>query len=606
MFLWHNRYNDMKGGIISMSNTGTFTLQSKLTRYTLKERIGSGGMATVYRAWDNNLDRDVAIKVLHEHLSFEQTFQERFEREGKFVAGFHHPHIVQVYDSASVETDDIPIYYMVMPYLTGSTLEGVISEHRQRNESIPTNVIIKLLHEIASALDYAHARGMIHRDIKPANIIYDSHDRAILTDFGIARLVDMGNLTVEGMTIGTPAYMSPEQAQGLEIDQQADIYSLGVIAYELITGTPPFGDGTISVMLQHVNAPVPQISDILNMPNDSLDAVMNRVLAKSSKYRYPTATEFAEELSNALQNKPLKNPPQVTKVLEPVKAIAESDQSYDGKPKIKLKNSDSSNSPLGLLAIGLGLTAFVLVIALLTQSPQQVAIEPTLVSLSVKSSEVADSMTGDIFFTSTFDDADSMLEAWDQSDSQFMSREIVDGQYNITNHRANTATTSLFDQIYTYDDVTLTLDAHLVDASSLASGYGIVFRYVDPENYNVFAVDGRGRFSIWVREAGQWLELRDADSQWTEHPAINADSESNTLTIEIFDNTLRGFVNDVEVTHVQDDTIATGGIGIYLATTPQGEASIEVDSFTVSESNQPVSAMTDDSDNQTESMTADE
>lgn len=584
-----------------MSSTGTYALQSKLTRYTIKERIGAGGMATVYRARDNNLERDVAIKVLHEHLSFEYTFQERFEREAKFVAGFHHPHIVQVYDFAMVETDDISIYYMVMPYLTGATLEHVIDDYRQRNETVPTEIIISLVREIASALDYAHARGMIHRDIKPANILYDSHNRAILTDFGIARLVDTGNLTVEGMTVGTPAYMSPEQAQGLEIDHHADIYALGVIAYELITGTSPFGDGTISVMLQHVNAPVPQISDSLDMPNESLDTVMNRVLAKLPNYRYPTATEFVEELVNALQNKPLNNPPQVTKVLEAVDAIPDSSQSPHSEPKIKRKGM--SSSPLGLLAIGLGLIAFVLVIALLTQTPEQTTIQPTLISESGESSEVANSMTGNIFFTSTFDDTDTMLEAWDQSDSQFMTREIENGQYIITNHRANTATTSLFDQVYTYQNVTITLDAHLVDAQSSASGYGIVFRYVDPENYNVFAVDGRGRFSIWVREAGQWIELRNTDSAWTEHPAINADSASNTLTIDIHENTLTGLVNGVEITHIQDDTIGTGGIGIYLATTPQGQAKIEVDSFMVSESNPPVTAMTDDSENQTESMT---
>lgn len=589
-----------------MSTTGTHALQSKLTRYTLIERIGAGGMATVYRARDNNLDRDVAIKVLHEHLSFEYTFQERFEREAKFVAGFHHPHIVQIYDFATVETEDISTYYMVMPYLTGATLETIIGEYRQQNESVPTEITINLLREIGSALDYAHARGMIHRDIKPANIIYDSHNRAILTDFGIARLVDMGNLTVEGMTIGTPAYMSPEQAQGIEIDHHSDIYSLGVIAYEMISGSPPFGDGTISVMLQHVNAAVPQISDILEMPNASLDNVMNRVLAKLPDQRYQTATEFVDGLVNALQSNSVDNPSQPTKVLEPVDGIQKSSPSLNIDTILKSKTSSTSSSPLGLLAIGLGLVAFVLVVALLTQSPETVTIQMTLGSLSGTNSDVADSMTGNIFFTSTFDDDDTMLSSWDQTSSQFMTREIIDGQYTITNLRANTATTSLFNQAYTYDNATITLDAHLVDATSSASGYGIVFRYVDPENYNVFAVDGRGRFSIWVREAGQWQELQDASSDWTEHPAINIDSESNTLTIDFFENTLTGLVNGEEVVQVQDDTIATGGIGVYLATTPQGEATIEVDRFTVSESNPPVSAMTDDSDDQTESMTSNE
>lgn len=582
-----------------MSTAGTFTLQSKLTRYTLKERIGAGGMATVYRAWDTKLERDVAIKVLHEHLSFDNTFQERFEREAKFVAGFHHPHIVQIFDFATIETDEAPIYYMVMPFLTGATLEHIIDNYCQHNEDIPKEITIRLVNEIASALDYAHARGMIHRDVKPANILYDSHNRALLTDFGIARLAETGNLTAEGMTVGTPAYMPPEQAQGLEIDHRADIYSFGVIVYELITRTPPYGDGSVSVMLQHVNATIPVISEFLPMANEALDAVINKVLAKNPEDRYQTATLFAEDLSNALHGNPIKNPQQTTVVLDTVNKTPGSKIPIYVEPKPKAKNKPAQSSPLGILAIGLALIAFVLVIALLIQSPDETGQETA-------SLNIADSMTGDIFFSSTFDEEDTMMDAWDISDNEFISRDVVDGQYVINNRRSNTATTSLFDQIYTYDNVIISMDAHLVDAESQASGYGIVFRYVDAENYNVFAVDGRGRYSIWVRENGEWLELRQAESSWTSHPAVNLQTDNNTLTIEIYENTFTGLVNDVEVVQIEDDTIDKGGIGIYLATTPQGEATIEVDSFTVSESIISTTSMTDDSDDFSESMTSNE
>lgn len=584
-----------------MPTTGTIAIQSKITRYTLKDRIGAGGMATVYQAWDNNLERDVAIKVLHEHLSFDNTFQERFEREAKFVAGFHHPHIVQIFDFAVIATDDIPILYMVMPYLKGSTLEDVIATHRQQNIALPNETIISLIREIASALDYAHERDMIHRDVKPANILYDSHNRAILTDFGIARLVDVGNLTAEGMTVGTPAYMPPEQAQGFEVDHRADIYSLGVIAYELITLTPPYGEGSISVMLQHINAPVPQISQFLDMHNASLDTVIHRVLAKEPDDRYPTATEFAEDLINALDNKPISNPPQSTKVFEAIQASPTPE--YQEKIKRPVKQSTVSSSPLGLLAIGLGLVAFVLVIALLSQSSATTLSSPIIPTLqTLTGSDVAESMTGNFYFETSFAEDDPALGAWDISDTQFITRDITDNQYIITNSRADTATTSLFDQAYTYENALISVDAHLVNAESLASGYGIVFRYVDEENYNVFAVDGRSRFSIWIREEGQWRELRNADSKWTDHEAIMAGTTSNNLTIEIYGNTLTGLVNGIEVTQVEDDTIAQGGVGIYLATTPQGEATVEIDRFAISESFSPVSAMTDD-DNFTEAMT---
>ena len=583
-------------------STGTLALQTKFTRYTLKQRIGAGGMATVYQAWDNNLERDVAIKVLHEHLAFDSTFQERFEREAKFVAGFHHPNIVQIFDFAVIPGEDIPLYYMVMPLLTGENLEKIISIYRQNNESIPNEIIINLIREISSALDYAHARGMIHRDVKPANVIFDDYNHAILTDFGIARLAESGNLTAEGLTIGTPAYMPPEQAQGLEIDARADIYSLGVIAYEIITGMPPYGEGSVSVMLQHINAPIPQVSAHLEMQNERLDAVINKVLAKQPEDRYQTATAFANDLVHALKGEPISAPQQPTKILEVVETTTGVDRPVYVEPSPKKKRKATPSSPLGLLAMGLGLIAFVLVIALLSQKSNPSVSSNNSLSQN-ESDSVADSMTGDFFFATTFGSDDPMLASWDQTDTQFVKRDITNNQYTITNLRPNTATTSLFDPAYTYDNVVITIDAHLVNAESPASGYGIVFNYVDPENYNVFAVDGRGRYSIWVREAGQWRELRNTDSDWTENDAVNVGTSGNTLTIELYENTMTGLVNGVEVTQVEDDTIAKGGIGIYLATTPQGEATVEIDSFSVSDNKIPASSMTDDSEDTTESMT---
>ncbi len=585
-----------------MSEFGTQSLQAKLIRYTIKERVGAGGMATVYRAWDNNLERDVAIKVLHEHLSYDGTFQERFQREAKFVAGFHHPHIVQIFDFAMIETDDIPIYYMVMPFLTGKTLADVIESYQVKSESFPLDSAVRMVEEIATALDYAHARGMVHRDVKPANILYDEYDRAILTDFGIARLAESNNLTAEGMTIGTPAYMPPEQAQGLEVDHRSDIYSLGVIAYELMTGKTPYGDGSVSVMLQHINAEIPQISEYLEMPNESLDIVFHRVLAKLPDNRYQTATEFVEDLSKAVRGDTISNPPQPTRTFDVIEPEIEP-KSSPPVDKPKRREKASSNSPLGLVAMGLGLLAFVLIVALLMQPPPTQEIinadpEPT-------DEEISSSMTGDLFFESDFSNSDDYGSFWDTTDLQFLTREVTDNQYVITNNRAGTATTSLFDPAYEYEDAFITMNAHLVDSNSAASGYGIVFRYVDSENYNVFAVDGRGRYSIWVRENAEWRELRNIETTWTSNEAVNPDSESNILSIDINGDMLTGYVNGIQIVQVEDDTLEKGAVGVYLATTPQGMAKVAVDTFSVAESIPITSAMTDDSDEFSESMTDD-
>ena len=213
----------------------TNILGKYLTRYDVKSRLGSGGMATVYHAVDKNLGRDVAIKVLHEHLIHDDTFKERFEQEAKFIASFNHPNIIQIYDFNTIESEDGKIYYMVMPYLSGDTLIDVLDECRDKEATLPHDRIREIITDLAEALDYAHARGMVHRDVKPANILFDENQRAVLTDFGIARLAQTSGLTADGTIIGTPAYMSPEQATGQDTDHRSDIYSLGIILFEFMS-----------------------------------------------------------------------------------------------------------------------------------------------------------------------------------------------------------------------------------------------------------------------------------------------------------------------------------------------------------------------------------
>ena len=240
-----------------MVNT-TNILAQHLTRYDIKNRLGSGGMATVYRALDKNLNRDVAIKVLHEHLVHEETFKDRFEQEAQYIASFNHPNVIQIYDFDTIESDDGKIYYMVMPYLRGETLCEVLDTCREKEATLPHERIKEIISDLADALDYAHARGMVHRDVKPANILFDENKRAVLTDFGIARLAENSGLTAEGTIIGTPSYMSPEQATGNETDYRSDLYSLGIILFELLTGKPPFDDeSTVSLLLKHAQTPPP-------------------------------------------------------------------------------------------------------------------------------------------------------------------------------------------------------------------------------------------------------------------------------------------------------------------------------------------------------------
>src|SRR5579859_1503844 len=268
---------------------------SKLGPYELIEEIGRGGMATVYRAYQPNVDRFVAVKVIHRAVAMDSTSLDRFTREAKLVAKLEHPHILPVYDYNG--QSDPP--YIVMRYLPTGTLKDILEQTQ-----LPFPEVGYLISQVASALDYAHRQGVVHRDIKPSNIMVDADGNGFLTDFGIARIVEGSQtqgLTGSGMTIGTPGYMAPEQGLGLPINGRADIYSLGVMVFEMLTGRQPYRAETpMAIILKHINDPVPEIT--LYNPNlpPALNAVVMRAMAKAPDDRYGTATEMARALTAAL------------------------------------------------------------------------------------------------------------------------------------------------------------------------------------------------------------------------------------------------------------------------------------------------------------------
>lgn len=253
--------------------------------------LGKGGMASVYEAYDARLDRSVAVKVLPPQFLHDETFARRFEQEARLVARLAHPRIVPVY--ASGIEQGIP--WMTMRLLGGGSVEQLL-----HGKPLDRPLALELLADIASALDHAHAAGVIHRDIKPTNILLDDDGRASLSDFGLARMLIGGRaLTRIGSIAGTPQYMSPEQALGVDIDHRSDIYSLGVVAHELFTGHVPFDDGApLAVLLKHVNAPVPAPKDGLLTP--ALMAAVGKALAKRPADRWSSATEFVGSLRRAL------------------------------------------------------------------------------------------------------------------------------------------------------------------------------------------------------------------------------------------------------------------------------------------------------------------
>jgi len=283
-----------------------------LGKYRIIEHLGSGGMAEVYKAYHPGLDRYVAIKVLHSFLADEEDFLTRFRREARVVAMLRHPNIIQVYDfDFDAETN---AYYMVMEFIDGPTLKARLQEMARQDQILPLEEAVHIVTAVAGALDYAHQRGMVHRDVKPANIMFTQDGQVILTDFGIAKMVNTTALTASGAMVGTPAYMAPEQGMGQAGDERADIYSLGIILYQLVTGHLPFdADTPLGIILKHINDLLPPPTAFNPDLPPAIEAVIMRALAKSPDDRYQTAGEFAADLERAMAGEPIEPiPPELT------------------------------------------------------------------------------------------------------------------------------------------------------------------------------------------------------------------------------------------------------------------------------------------------------
>lgn len=269
--------------------------ERKLGKYQIIERLGRGGMAEVYRGYHATLDRYVAIKVLHAFLADDPEFKDRFHREAQNVARLKHPNIVQVYDFDYDPEGES--FYMVMELIDGPTLKDRIFSLAQEGKLLPFEDVVRIIREAAGALAYAHSRSMIHRDVKPANLMLDHDNRVVLTDFGIAKIVTGAQFTASGGMVGTPAYMAPEQGLGEAGDERSDLYSLGIIFYQLLTGELPYeAEAPLAVILKHLNSPIPTVRDTnANLP-EAIDRVIVRLMAKDPDDRYQNAADLIADL----------------------------------------------------------------------------------------------------------------------------------------------------------------------------------------------------------------------------------------------------------------------------------------------------------------------
>ncbi|MFO7680712.1 MAG: protein kinase [Chloroflexota bacterium] len=333
-------------------------------RYQIEELLGQGGMSAVYKAIDPNLRRAVAVKIIHPHLSGDPEFVRRFEEEAAAVAKLRHPNIIQVYDF----NHEGSTYFIVFEFIPGESLQSYLKRLNETKRLMPYPEAVETTAKVADALEYAHEQGLIHRDVKPANVMINVRQEPILMDFGIAKIVGGTQHTATGAVLGTARYMSPEQIRGQQIDARTDIYSLGAMLYETLSGRPPFeADSAMTLMMMHIQDPVPDLGQIRPDAPPDLTAVTYKALAKERADRYQTAAEFAQALRTASLDSEAAPLPVFAQTAiaaaaptlldpDPVSAVVEPQQVE------ALPTHDGKNPLWKWLLIGGGLLAAILVI----------------------------------------------------------------------------------------------------------------------------------------------------------------------------------------------------------------------------------------------------
>ena len=603
-----------------MTNT---LIGQTLGKYEIIESVGSGGMAEVYRALQQPLEREVAIKVLHPHLTANEDIQNRFFREAKAIASLRHPHIIQIYDY-DVKGDT---YFMAMEFLRGKSLEDYITQIYEASVQvppIPVSDALKITSDIAGALDYSHKHGMVHRDVKPANIMRTAEGNVILTDFGIATMLNATRITRDGSTSGTPAYMSPEQALGQQGDHRSDIYSLGAVLYELVTGQQPFESDTLyGLIMKQVNEPPPPPTTINPTLSPLIERIIEKAMAKDPELRYQTAADFAADIDHvaqATQGNTANFSPVSNSTFQPT-LIADQNTTQSHQQTVpQAKTASFGHRYKRQIWAGLAGLALLIVLtigfrpAVFFPAPEPAAEEvvDSMAADSVDSmaaDEAVDSMVADSVDSMAADEAvDSMVSipldqpyqerfddnsaGWPSSESA-ATRGISDGQYLVSVEEKGRAVPSTPEYIGEYSQFSYSVEATLIEGQA-ESGYGLVFHFQDSQNYYVFAVNGRQQWSIWRLREGSWQELRELPNEtWTLAEAVRPAGETNLITIEVLEDTLNLFVNDVQLTQLTDidATFTQGGIGFYTASSRTAEnalARIEFDNVNL----QPITDLT--------------
>jgi len=583
--------------------------------YKLVELLGRGGMASVYRGYQESIDRSVAIKILPSEFLHDPNFSQRFVQEARSLSKLTHPAIVSLYEFG--QQDDLP--YIVMPLMSGGSLAD-----RLKRGAMPLDEVMRILTPLTNALDFAHRQNIWHRDVKPNNILFDQHNNSYLSDFGIAKAVGSAAASLTGSgIIGTPDYMSPEQARGEPLDHRADIYSLGVVTYQMLTGEVMFKATTpLGVLYKHINEPPPPLRQLRPDLPPSVEHVVLKSLAKKPVERYDSANEFMRALTEAIRSPLTKvTPPPTIKDLDAPTQI-ESIRRVAPTVAVPPKTSEpkKSNAALWvafsiiggiivmcvvatLLVFGMGIysaaataeaqttntaiaranqTSAARVNATSTSQAEKTAVARASAQTATASARVEATASSLVRVSSSWpavlvDDFTTATSQWPMGNysgtNVTANHSIVGGKYRWTLKPTKSLSWRAGPNVVALADFRLSVDGKRVSGPAVST-YGIYFRR-DGDDMYVFQVNDQREYSVALYLKGTWVTLIDR----TFSSSIQANS-SNRLTVVGQGSHFSFYINNQYVDDVSDTRLGKGAAGLVVGMGDStDEVVIDFDSF---------------------------
>ncbi|MBL8100784.1 MAG: serine/threonine protein kinase [Anaerolineales bacterium] len=521
-----------------------------LGSYRIINEIGAGGMASVYKAYQASMDRNVAIKVLPGQLAESQEFVKRFQQESRTIAKLEHPYILPVFDYG----EENGTAYFVMRYLEAGTLKD-----KMKTSALSLSEIDRIFTQLADALGYAHAQGVIHRDLKPANVLVDANGNLFLTDFGIAKLLESASprLTQTDAILGTPAYISPEQAAALNVDQRSDIYSLGIILYEMVTGQVPFlADTPLAVILKHLQDPLPLPSKVKPDISPAIEQVILKALAKDPDDRFANTAEFLSAWKDALKDISLNT----GKI-----SASQSTGKIDSVPSTSSKHGRSLTGwAIGCVVLiclvitavgGLGLAT-----SYFNRNSQAIATEistqesPTQISAPTENF-IPNIILEDDFSSNqnwgTISDANSLVQYEDETLRAIVYRDdwLIWSTPNQTG----------------YENVHIEVTVINNDTDPNTAFGLMCHQQAGNQSFYYLVITPAGGYIAVRVDNGQLGEILTNNGQWGYSSQISQNASSYRLGADCGDGNMNLYVDGQEIASINDDTYTNGKVGIAIS-----------------------------------------